>query len=483
MEINIRDFIEKYKTFYKSLDLRALLFKEENGWILLYCIIRASLKDVNETKTYHTKKKEDLLLSSPEDIQLIFESKKNADLMLILAEIFVGSITFNGTRAQIIPKKIDIDKFALKSNLNFPDHDEFGEYVGEILFDDATVSPLKYLKDKGIAPIGFGLDELNDLQSVFGSKMNNAINMKFIFPIPCKILSFRYAQNLSYEILLHRKLYDESTFTVQLTVNGSIVKKWVDKPRKVSEDNGLVVISQAFNISEYQDFDSIKLSVDNPSLGTICFRTLTPNSEIIEFDDNLVNDIADYGTKNKEETKDKFLEYLLENGLIYHSSTDSFKINNYRQTIIFPNDRNDLICSANGEHFYTELLKEINFTWRLGLFISVLILCRKYIENLVIDILRIKYPQSMPGGLELYFDVNRSRFNDFSILIDNLDLKKADFGPDLSSVDKFLALVKPFKDHANSTAHSIIESPDENQITKLRIQEMISLLEKVKSNI
>ena len=101
----------------------------------------------------------------------------------------------------------------------------------------------------------------------------------------------------------------------------------------------------------------------------------------------------------------------------------------------------------------------------------------------MIEILRKKYPQKEKGNLHIYYIQSERRFHDFRVLIKNLEDRRKDFSSDENTLSKFISLVKPFRDQANSTAHSIIESPTEDDIHKFRICEMASLLDRVRKNI
>jgi hypothetical protein len=72
------------------------------------------------------------------------------------------------------------------------------------------------------------------------------------------------------------------------------------------------------------------------------------------------------------------------------------------------------------------------------IFTSVVILSRKMIENLIIEILRKKYPQKVKGNLDIYYNKNERRFHDFTMLVKNLEVKKKDFGPDENTLSKFI---------------------------------------------
>jgi len=134
--------------------------------------------------------------------------------------------------------------------------------------------------------------------------------------------------------------------------------------------------------------------------------------------------------------------------------------------------------------FYRELTNEINKCYKIGSYTASFILSRKLLENLVIDILRQKYPQSQEN-LKLYCRVDNGkakRFHDLIILIKNLDDKKEEFGIDKEIIEEFIKLIKPFRIVANSNTHSIIIYGNKDELDKLQIEKMAGLLIKLLRN-
>lgn len=77
----------------------------------------------------------------------------------------------------------------------------------------------------------------------------------------------------------------------------------------------------------------------------------------------------------------------------------------------------------------------------------------------------------------------QNRFQHFSVLLDNLEDKRTELGPEQYLVEKFLKEVKPFRWGANTAAHSIVEFPKEEEILRMNIKEIITLLEKIFASI
>lgn len=143
----------------------------------------------------------------------------------------------------------------------------------------------------------------------------------------------------------------------------------------------------------------------------------------------------------------------------------------------------DLIEIEFKDFFYDPLIREINLTHRFELFTSTMFLARKLLENLVIEILRIKYPPNVKGNLEIYYNTDEGRFHDFTILLKNLEERKEDFVVDVNIITEFISLVKPFRPRANANAHSIIIVSNKDEVLKYNIPKMTALLLKLWNNL
>jgi hypothetical protein len=118
-----------------------------------------------------------------------------------------------------------------------------------------------------------------------------------------------------------------------------------------------------------------------------------------------------------------------------------------------PNAEKFLDVTDVSDDFYKNLIDEINHLYRHGFMLSLSVLIRKLLENLLIDILRKRYGAS---DLSLYFDTSKHRFLDFSILIENFKSRKTDFQHVTPSLDnKLVGEINSYKEMGNSGAHSI----------------------------
>jgi hypothetical protein len=118
-----------------------------------------------------------------------------------------------------------------------------------------------------------------------------------------------------------------------------------------------------------------------------------------------------------------------------------------------PNTEKLLDIIDISDNFYKKLIDEINILYKHGLALSLPVLIRKLLENLLIDILRKKYGDS---GKLLYYDTSKHRFLNFSTLTENFKNKQADFRYVINGLDnELINKIKSHRETGNSAAHSI----------------------------
>jgi len=104
------------------------------------------------------------------------------------------------------------------------------------------------------------------------------------------------------------------------------------------------------------------------------------------------------------------------------------------------------------DSFYLELIDNINKTYRYRIYISTIILIRKLLENLVIEVLRKKYRTN----IELYYIPDQGRFQNFSTLVENFRMKLNDYKTIIPSLDSsIIEKINLFRETAHSSAHSL----------------------------
>lgn len=118
--------------------------------------------------------------------------------------------------------------------------------------------------------------------------------------------------------------------------------------------------------------------------------------------------------------------------------------------------------------FYPELVENINRCYSLGIYDATLVLTRKLLENLLIDILRGQYGKQ---EIDLFYLPDNKRFQNFSTLINNFEDNLNDFQHLSGGLnDRFINELNIFRQDANVEAHSIETHNTENEMEKYRKQ-------------
>jgi hypothetical protein len=105
------------------------------------------------------------------------------------------------------------------------------------------------------------------------------------------------------------------------------------------------------------------------------------------------------------------------------------------------------------DDFYAEIVNLTNRCYALEMNTVVPLLIRKLFENLLIDIIRAFYGTQ---SLDLFYDKAHGKFNDFSILLDNMKTHLPDFQAYHDVLGReVIAVLNKWREVGNSTAHSI----------------------------
>ena len=125
------------------------------------------------------------------------------------------------------------------------------------------------------------------------------------------------------------------------------------------------------------------------------------------------------------------------------------------QTINRPDN---LIEHNFSDNFYADLVIEINRAFGFKLYNSTLVLTRKLLENLLIDLFRTKYGMQ---DIEKFYNTNKNRHHDFAKLVDTLQAELSDFKPFSTAFSKnMIEFLDKFREKSNSAAHSIDIQPN-----------------------
>lgn len=120
------------------------------------------------------------------------------------------------------------------------------------------------------------------------------------------------------------------------------------------------------------------------------------------------------------------------------------------------------------DEFYEDVVKEVNLCFNVGSYNATLVMYRKFLENLLIDILRAK---SGMKNLSAFYIEDESRFRSLSELISEFEKQVDDFRPYSSRLqyggaEELIEQVKRFRSVANPSAHSIDHSIAKEKMTE-----------------
>lgn len=132
------------------------------------------------------------------------------------------------------------------------------------------------------------------------------------------------------------------------------------------------------------------------------------------------------------------------------------------------------------DSIYQDVINEINGTYENHFFTSMYILIRKLLENLLYDCLKKYYGTK---NIDIFFNKAKNRHHGFGTLKDNFNklINNTDFIANADKVDqKFIDLLKEFKDSGDINAHSLFNFPHQNFIEEKK-DEINILLNRLKS--
>lgn len=121
-------------------------------------------------------------------------------------------------------------------------------------------------------------------------------------------------------------------------------------------------------------------------------------------------------------------------------------------------------------------IDEVNRAYSCKCYTATFVLCRKVLENLILNILQEKYSGKTREDRAKYFDLNYGRNLDFGILLKNLRNSATDFIPKNKLVERICQLSECFKDEANDMTHSLYHIASKKEIDENKFQNILDLI-------
>lgn len=146
----------------------------------------------------------------------------------------------------------------------------------------------------------------------------------------------------------------------------------------------------------------------------------------------------------------------------------------YREMVSIPSDQetpresDDLFITTEppDDEFYEPLVEDINRSYRHHIYDATMVLSRKLLENLLIEVLRLRL--GTKNHLEAFYIPNQGRFQPFSELIESFSDNIGEFKPYKPDLDaSFVNQLDQFRTRANANAHSIQVNLSQGEIEAL----------------
>lgn len=134
-----------------------------------------------------------------------------------------------------------------------------------------------------------------------------------------------------------------------------------------------------------------------------------------------------------------------------------------------------LDTDLHDEH-YTSMKNEINSTFRHGSLIAAFTLSRELIRNLLLDMIRLRFPPSSPEYLYLYYDMQNYCHKETRVLLGVIEEKKDDFDLNPEALDSLIDMVDRLEPKTRPSSHSFLTIPVRDNMEEYRIEEIVELL-------
>lgn len=183
--------------------------------------------------------------------------------------------------------------------------------------------------------------------------------------------------------------------------------------------------------------------------------------------------------------RDKYLKFVSIKAIL--GSVEAF-YNDYKKNLIEIEDLDFTLLKYEKiiddidlkDSAYHEIIKEINGTYKNHFFTSMYILIRKLLENLLYDCLK-KYYGTQNNAR--FFNTKKKQHHGFGTLRENFNIliNEGDFIENIGKIDqKFIDLLKDFKDSGDINAHSLFNFPHQKFVEDKKVEINI-LLKRIKS--
>jgi hypothetical protein len=285
----------------------------------------------------------------------------------------------------------------------------------------------------------------------------------------------RYFKNDIFDILdYYRIKYEKKEYYFEYDKNHIL--------ENLSELEQITVIREILELPDFwfDDRDNSLLRNSEINRYNYSLRQFKRPSYLIT-SDNIDPEPELYVASEEKYWGEKLLKILEDrNGIIYDKGTKSFSMKERGSLHILSKIENPniLVEIKFRDHFLNKIVEDLNGTYRAGFYTPTLFLIRKLIENSIICILEDKFPRNQNNNINLYFDVHKNRYKDFSDLLLALNSKRSSFVIK-NAVTRFMTLATNLKDKTNSFIHHLEYNGSKEDVEGTNVVDVIELLRKI----
>lgn len=127
------------------------------------------------------------------------------------------------------------------------------------------------------------------------------------------------------------------------------------------------------------------------------------------------------------------------------------------------------------EH-YNAIRTEINTNFKRGFTISAFLLSRELVRNLMLDLIRIRFPPSSGENINLYYDPQNNTHRELRVLVGLIRQKKDAFDLNPEALDHLADMIEIMEPKTKPSSHSFFTVPTRENLEKCRINEISELL-------
>ncbi len=127
------------------------------------------------------------------------------------------------------------------------------------------------------------------------------------------------------------------------------------------------------------------------------------------------------------------------------------------------------------EH-YNRIKAEINSTYKNGFLLASILLSKELIRNLLIDMIRKRFPPTSDEHIDLFFDFNIQAFKSTEELIEVVKVNKNRFDLNPEAIEHLVKSIQAMEPKLKPDSHTFRSISTQKDIIEMEIKEIVNLL-------